>query len=84
MSFELSRHFSHHLDDCIRKHTKNKSEVSHSKIYLNVKLFCQVYMEFWTNSNDSKARLSANTTQHSSEMELYIILATLENFECWN
>ncbi len=23
-------------------------------------------------------------TKYASEMELYIIIATLENFECWN
>ncbi len=30
------------------------------------------------------ARLGANTFEHASEMELYIILATLESFEHWN
>ncbi len=27
--------------------------------------------------------LGANTIKHVSEMELYIILSTLEKFECW-
>ncbi len=30
------------------------------------------------------ARLGANMIKHTYEMELYIILATLEKFECWN
>ncbi len=41
-----------------------------------------VCTELWSNSIDSTARLGANTTEHTSEIELYIILATLENFEC--
>ncbi len=28
--------------------------------------------------------LGTNTIKHVSEMELYIILSTLEKFECWN
>ncbi len=40
--------------------------------------------ELWSNCTDSIARLGTNMTEHKSEMELYIILATLENFECWN
>ncbi len=30
------------------------------------------------------ANLGANTIEHVSEMELYIILSTLEKFELWN
>ncbi len=35
-------------------------------------------LRFWSNSSDIMARLD------TFEMELYIILATLEKFECWN
>ncbi len=70
----------------LRKRAKNQREVniSTSAIMEDMKLFCQVWMEFWSNSNDSMANLGTDTTEHASEMELYIILATLENFECWN
>ncbi len=40
----------------------------------DVKLFCQVSTEFWSNSSDCMATLGTNTTEHTSEMELYIIL----------
>ncbi len=40
---------------------------------------------FWQNSSDCLARLGANMTVYTSEMELYIIFATLvENSERWN
>ncbi len=49
---------------------------------------CEVVVKFawsfWSNSSDGMAKWGANMTECSTEMELYIILATLENFECWN
>ncbi len=39
---------------------------------------------FWSNSSDCRAKLGAHMTEYTSEMELYIILGTLENFEHWN
>ncbi len=50
----------------------------------DMKLFCKVFTEFWSNFSDCMARLGANMKEHASEVELYIILATLENFECLN
>ncbi len=50
----------------------------------DVRSCCHVCMELWANSIDSMVRLGANTTEHGSQMELYIILATLDKFECWN
>ncbi len=45
-------------------------------------------MGFWSNSIDFIASLGANMAEHASEMKLYIILATLENFmlqlDCFN
>ncbi len=42
---------------------------------------CQFCFNFGENPIDSTDRLGANTAEHASHMELYIILATLENFE---
>ncbi len=53
------------------KHARNQGR---SAIVEDVKLF-------WSNSSDYTARLGAITTENASEMKLYIILATLENFE---
>ncbi len=52
----------------------------------DVKLLCQVCMEIWSISSDCTDRLplGTNKTEHASEIELFIILATLENFEHWN
>ncbi len=55
-----------------------------SSLLEDVKLFCQVCTEFWSNSSDCTAKLGANTAEQPSEMELYTILTTLENFECRN
>ncbi len=43
--------------------------------------FCQFCTEFCSNSCDCKARLGTIMTEHPSEMQLYIILAILDNFE---
>ncbi len=48
-------------------------------------LRCEVVLSrFYSNSSDSTAKFGATKTEHASEMELVIILATLENFERWN
>ncbi len=63
----------------MRLHTQRGQ--GHIAIVEDVRSFCQVCTEFWSNSADCTAKLGVNTTEHMSEMELYIILATLENFE---
>ncbi len=62
----------------------NQSKINMSAIVEDVKLFCQVCTEFWSNSSGCTGRLCTNMTKHTSEAELYVTLATLENFECWN
>ncbi len=41
-------------------------------------------LSFSTNSSDGMARLDANITKYAPEMELYIILAILENSDTLN
>ncbi len=48
----------------------------------DVTSFCEVCTG--SNSSDCMAKLDANMIEHTSEMELYIILATLEKCECLN
>ncbi len=43
--------------------------------------FFKFALNFGQNSSDCMARLGVNTTEHASEMELYIILTTLKNSE---
>ncbi len=45
----------------------------------DVVLFCQVYMEFLSNSNGCTATLGTNMIEDASKIELYFILAMLEN-----
>ncbi len=39
---------------------------------------------FWSNYDNFTANLGVNMVEHASEVELYIILATLGKFVCWN
>ncbi len=39
---------------------------------------------FCSKTDHFTGNLGANTIEQVSEMELYIILSTLEKFECWN
>ncbi len=41
-------------------------------------------MMFLLTNDHFTDNLGANTIGHISEMELYIILSTLQMFECWN
>ncbi len=58
---------------------RNQSEVK--AVLVDVNSFYHVCTE---NSSDCTARSGANMIKNTSEMELNIILASLENFECLN
>ncbi len=45
-------------------------------------MFLSSLQSLGANSSDYTAILSTNTIKIASKMELFIILATLENFEC--
>ncbi len=73
----ISTHFS------MTSHGENEA-LNAVTFHLFTGHFVEFEQCFCSKTDYFTGNLGANTIKHVSEMELYIILSTLDKFECWN